>query len=121
MMEPVLESIRINQCVSRLRTALGAVHSFPVRKSDPDLARFLLLLQYYGHSPAKQRGRWDRAEAQVLPGSRPQPFAHCLLERGDRLGGVQRGCIASQGRVFWLIQQRYSCRLFGCPLLTGAV
>ena len=22
---------------------------------------------------------------------------------------------------FWLIQQRYSCRLFGCPLLTGAV
>lgn len=37
-MEPVSQSIHINQWVSRLRTALGVVHSFPVRKSDPDLA-----------------------------------------------------------------------------------
>lgn len=34
-----LQSVHINQWVSRLRTVLGAVHSFPVRKSDPDLAR----------------------------------------------------------------------------------
>lgn len=38
MMEPVLQAIHTNQRVSRLRTALGAVHSFLVRKSDPDLA-----------------------------------------------------------------------------------
>ena len=42
MVEPVLQLIHINQWVSRLRTALGAVHSFPVRKGDPDLARLFV-------------------------------------------------------------------------------